>query len=501
MPSLAPADSGVLQARPETESSHLPTKKAFSSRIHRLFRLVWVAWVLGGFFLLMYRDVRRARKRHDGAPAAPTDPADRLRAQASQLRERLIRLGPTYIKIGQALATRADLLPIPYVEELSKLQNRVPPFPTSEAFAIIERELGRPVRELFAEITPEPIAAASLGQVYRARLHAGDEVAVKVQRPNLSVAVAEDLSVLRQLARWMMRSGNIFKGNDWLGMIDEFERVIHEEMDYRNEARNAERFANNFSDWTNVHVPTIFWSHTARRVLTMEFLRGIQVTDLDGLTAAGINARSANELMYRTYFKQLFEDGFFHADPHPGNILILHDGRLAFFDFGMVGRISSKLQSQMVSAFFHILDRDYDGIVRDLIGLQFLSPDANLEEFKTVVIDLFRRKLDVNLAQVRFKDLTYDLGELVYRYPFSTPASFTFIIRAMMTLEGISITMNPEFNFIEVAKPYARDFLFRRESAFLREQVWESLHDAKSGRLNWGRLLNLARTAISLYLA
>lgn len=500
MPSIVPAETSAFHRQLASGTNHPPIRRTFLARLYRAWRTLVIVWVLGGFALMVYRDLRKAKREGSATPENPLD-AIRLREEAARLRTRLTRLGPAFIKIGQALGTRADLLPVPFIEELGKLQNRVPAFPTADAFRIIERELGAAPSAIFAEIDQEPIAAASLGQVYRAVMPNGFEVAVKVQRPGLRERVEEDIFILRRIANWMERSEKLFKGNDWIGMIDEFDRVIHEEMDYRNEARNAERFAENFSDWPKVHVPSILWEHTTSRVLVMEFLRGIQVTDLDGLRDAGIDAREANEMMFRTYFKQLLEDGFFHADPHPGNILMLHDGRLAFFDFGMVGRITPKLQNLMVSAFFHLLDRDYDGICRDLIALEFLSPEVDLAEFTPVVADLFRRKLDVNLAQVRFKDLTYDLGEIVYRYPFSTPASFTFIIRALMTLEGISITMNPEFNFLEVAKPYARDFLFRRESAHLREQVWESLHDAKSGKLNWTRLLNLARTAISLYFA
>ncbi len=462
-------------------------------------RTLLIVWVLGRFAWMVYRDLRRVRQHSDNNLSVL--PPAQLEAQAARLREHLIRLGPTFIKIGQALATRADLLPVPFIEELSKLQNRVPPFPNAEAFAIIERELGGSIGELFRTIDPQPVAAASLGQVYRGVRHDGQEVAIKVQRPNLVARISEDIVILRRLAQWMARSKRLFKGNDWVGMIDEFERTILAELDYRNEARNADRFRRNFADWPRVHVPTIFWEQTTSRVVTMEFLRGIRVTDLDGLKVAGIDAKEANELMYRTYFKQLLEDGFFHADPHPGNILILRDGRLAFFDFGMVGHISPKLQSQMISAFFHLIDRDAPGIVQDLVGLGFLSPEADMEEFAQVVEDLFRRKLDVNLSEVRFKDLAYDLGDIIYRYPFSTPASFTFIIRALMTLEGISITMNPRFNFLEVAMPYAREFLFRRESAQLREKVWASLHDARNGKLNWTRVWNLARTALALYFA
>lgn len=492
-----PADFSIS---PNVHPPVVPTKRGFWGWVRHWQRTLFIVWVLGRFAWMLYRDLRRTRT-HSAVGNLAALPAEKLEAQAARLREQLIRLGPTFIKIGQALATRADLLPVPFIQELAKLQNRVPPFPNREAFAIIERELGRPVHQLFRSVDPHPIAAASLGQVYRGVRHDGQEVAIKVQRPNLVARISEDVDILRRLARWMASSKRLFKGNDWVGMIDEFERTIYAELDYRNEGRNAERFRRNFADWPRVHVPTIFWEQTTSRVITMEFLRGICVTDLEGLAAAGIDAKEANELMYRTYFKQLLEDGFFHADPHPGNILILRDGRLAFFDFGMVGHISPTLQSQMVSAFFHLIERDAPGIVQDLVGLGFLAPEADMEDFARVVEDLFRRKLDVNLSEVRFKDLTYDLGDIIYRYPFSTPASFTFIIRALMTLEGISITMNPRFNFLEVAMPYARDFLFRRESAQLREKVWASLHDARNGKLNWTRVWNLARTALALYFA
>ncbi|MBX7221790.1 MAG: AarF/ABC1/UbiB kinase family protein [Blastocatellia bacterium] len=470
-----------------------PMPTDWRSRLNRTFRTLYVFWTLGMFALYVYLDHRGWLGDKEATRER------RLRLNAERLRARLVKLGPTFIKIGQALGTRADLLPIPYVDELGKLQNKVPPFPNEIALAIIERELGDKPQKVFARFNPEPIAAASLGQVYRARLHSGPEVVIKVQRPDIEEKIALDLFILRRLGRFLLRYPQFFKGYDWLGMLDEFDRVIHEELDYRQEGRNAETFKKNFSDWPQVHVPTIYWEFSTARVLTMEFINGIRVTDLKSLAAAQLNARSLNELMTRTYFKQLLEDGFFHADPHPGNILILRDGRLAFFDFGMVGHVTPKLQSQMVSAFFHILDRDFDGIVQDLIDLQFLASSVNLKEFRAVVVDLFKRKVDVKLSEVRFKDLTYELGEIIYKYPFSTPSAFTFIMRALMTLEGISIRMNPEFNFLEVAKPYARDFLFRRESKQLRSMVWDSLHDVRSGKFDWNRLFSLAKSAFSLY--
>ncbi|HEY0729174.1 MAG TPA: AarF/UbiB family protein, partial [Pyrinomonadaceae bacterium] len=291
----------------------------------------------------------------------------RLEKQAVWLRQSLIDLGPTFIKIGQALGTRADLLPLEYVKELATLQDQVPAFPTDEAFARIEAELGRPLHEAFPEIDSEPIAAASLGQVYRARLATGEEVAVKVQRPNLDATISIDIAILYRLVKLTNRFFPRANENaDWEGMLREFHTTIHEEMDYVKEGRNADRFRYNVRTWRAIRVPKIYWSHTNTRVLTLEFVRGTKVVDLEGLRANGISPVKVNRLLIRTYLKQLLEDGFFHADPHPGNLLVMDSGHLAFFDFGMVGRISPQLQTQMIDAFFHVVARDVHGLGQDI---------------------------------------------------------------------------------------------------------------------------------------
>src|SRR5438270_2751110 len=241
-----------------------------------------------------------------------------LERQGAWLRENLIALGPTFIKIGQALGTRADLLPLAYVRELSTLQDRVPPFPTAEAFARVEAELGRKLSEAYAEIDSEPVASASLGQVYRARLHTGQEVAVKVQRPHLREAVGFDISVLARITRFLAWFPSLSENADWEGMLREFRMTISEEMDYAREARNAELFRRNFRDWRAVRVPHIYWTHTTTRVLTMEFIRGTKVTDVEALRARGISPVKVNRLLVRTYLTHLLEDGCLHADPHAG---------------------------------------------------------------------------------------------------------------------------------------------------------------------------------------
>jgi predicted unusual protein kinase regulating ubiquinone biosynthesis (AarF/ABC1/UbiB family) len=462
-------------------------------RIQRLWRAVYVLWTLLTFAV----DVALEAKGWFGNQA---NRAARLRRQAIRLRRRFIKLGPTFIKMGQMLATRADLLPLDYLKELSELQDRVPPFADREARAILEAELGRPIAEVFAELSEPPVASASLAQVYRGRLLTGEAVAVKVQRPRLEEHIRFDLDLLRAIGRWLDRHPNLLPGAEWLGAIDEFDRVIHEEMDYRREVASADEFRHNFRDWSGIYVPRLFHQFSTSRVIVMEFINGIKVIELDELRAAGHSPRRLNELIYRAYFKQLLEDGFFHADPHPGNLRVMADGRLAIFDFGMVGRISGELQRQMIAAFFHLYNRDVNAIVDDLVGLGFLAPEADVAAFRAIVAEVFERKLNLKLGEVRFKELTYDLAPIVYEHPITTPARFTYLIRAIMTLEGVSMVMNPEFNFFEVARPYVKAFLFRRESSHLRQMALDSLRDVRTGRLDWGRLWTMAKMAYALYL-
>jgi predicted unusual protein kinase regulating ubiquinone biosynthesis (AarF/ABC1/UbiB family) len=425
----------------------------------------------------------------------------RFRIQAARFKRNLIRLGPTFIKIGQTLGTRADLLPLPYIKELETLQDQVPAFPTSEAYARIETELNRPLREAFSEIDAEPIAAASLGQVYRARLHTGEEVAVKVQRPDLEEKIAFDIAVLRRITNFLSRYPAVNENADWEGMLGEFTNTISEEINYTLEAENADRFRRNFETWRAVHVPHIHWSHTTRRVLTMEFIRGTKVIDLENLRARRISPVKVNRLLIRTYLKQLLEDGFFHADPHPGNLLVMDDGRLTFFDFGMTGRITPELQARMIDAFFHVVERDVAGLAQDLINLNFLKPGVDTEKVRPVVESLFEHYINLKLGEVNFKELTYDLAEVMYDYPFRLPARFTYIIRALMTLEGIGIVTDPGFSFFDTAKPYAKDFMLRREGKQFRKLLVDKFRGRdESGKIEWGKMWKLAKMAAKMYL-
>ncbi len=461
------------------------------------------AWIRAQLSVALDRFIRVLRYAVFRGAEGSAGKQARLRKQAAWMRASLTDLGPTFIKIGQALGTRADLLPLEYVKELATLQDQVPAFSTAEAFAIIEAELGRSVHECYAEIDSEPIAAASLGQVYRARLATGEEVAVKVQRPNLESTIAFDVAILFRLVKLTNRFFPRANENaDWEGMLREFHTTIFEEMDYVKEGRNADRFRYNFRTWRAIRVPKIFWSHTTTRVLTLDFIRGTKVVDIEGLRANRISPVKVNRLLIRTYLKQLLEDGFFHADPHPGNLLVMDSGHLAFFDFGMVGRITPKLQAQMIDAFFHVVARDVHGLGQDIINLNFLKPGVDPETVRPVVESLFTHYLNLRLGEVNFKELTYDLAEVIYEYPFRLPSNFTYIMRALMTLEGIGVATDPGFSFFETAKPFAKEFMLRREGRIFGKLIFDKLtgRENSESRIAWSRVWKLTKMAAQLYL-
>lgn len=478
----------VREAEPESE----PREARVGIRGYlRLARIMWT-------YLLFAARVYIDSRGWFGRSKLPK--SDLHHRQGAALREKLIKLGPTFIKIGQTLSTRADILPVEYVQELSRLQDEVPPFPNDRARAIVERELKARIDEIFESFDEQPVAAASLGQVYRARLRTGQEVAVKVQRPDIEEQIDFDILVLERLARILERYPNLVRGVDWQGSLSEFRSTIAEELDYESEIRNAEVFRKNFADWKEVYVPRIFQVFSSRRLIVMEFIDGLKVTDTEQMIESGRNPREVVRLLARTYLKQLLEDGFFHADPHPGNLRVMNDGRLAFFDFGMVGRLPIELQSKLINAFFHIVERDVHGLVGDMVRMGFieLSPEEEAR-FRPTIEMLFDRYLSLRIGDVKFKELMFDLAEVIYEFPFKIPASFTYIIRAIMTLEGIGTQVDPTFNFFEVARPYAKKFMFKREGRHLRNLLVNQLIRGESGNIEWGKVWKLAKMAFKYY--
>lgn len=383
----------------------------------------------------------------------------RRRKLASWIRETCLDLGPTFIKVGQLFSTRADLFPAEYVEELSKLQDQVPAFDLEQVQQILSNELGASPEELFSDFDPVPLAAASLGQVHRARLKTGEAVVVKVQRPGLQQLFTVDLAILRGIAEYFQRHRRWGQGRDWVGIYEECCRILWQETDYLREGRNADRFRRDFRDCDWLLVPRVYWRYASPRVLTLEYLPGIKISDYTALEAANLDRQKISQLNAEAYLRQVLNHGFFHADPHPGNLAVSPTGRLIFYDFGMMGEIRTDVRSKLMQVFLGIARKDADDIVSALVELGALLPTGDLGPVRRSVQYLLDNFLDRPFEGQSISAISDDIYEIAYDQPFRFPATFTFVMRAFSTLEGVGKGLDPDFNFMTVAKPYALEIM------------------------------------------
>ncbi|MCC5642654.1 AarF/ABC1/UbiB kinase family protein [Nostoc sp. CHAB 5824] len=385
--------------------------------------------------------------------------AARRKTQAVWIRNTLLDLGPTFIKVGQLFSTRADIFPVEYVEELAKLQDKVPAFSYEQVEATIEKELGKKIPELFHNFEPIPLAAASLGQVHKAVLHTGESVVVKVQRPGLKKLFEIDLQILKGITRYFQNHPKWGRGRDWLGIYEECCRILWEEIDYLNEGRNADTFRRNFRGYDWVNVPRVYWRYATSRVLTLEYLPGIKISQYEALEAAGLDRKAIARQGAQAYLLQLLDSGFFHADPHPGNIAISASGALIFYDFGMMGRIKSNVREGLMQTLFGIAQKDGPRVVQSLIDLGAIAPTDDMGPVRRSVQYMLDHFMDKPFENQSVAAISDDLYEIAYNQPFRFPATFTFVMRAFSTLEGVGKGLDPEFNFMEVAKPYAMQLM------------------------------------------
>ncbi len=461
----------------------------YGRRPWKLMARVWVIfWCFSGFLLGLLGD-RLQGKTH-------------TLQRAEQLRRILTHLGPTFIKVGQALSTRPDLVRQDFLDELIKLQDRLPPFPTDRAFALVQQELGEPVESIFSEISTEPVAAASLGQVYQARLMSGDAVAVKVQRPNLLQTLTLDLCLIRWGAARFGRLLPLNLGHNLTLIVDEFGTKLFEEIDYENEGRNAERFASNFKDCPYVKVPRIYWAFTSKHVLTLEWIEGCKLTT-GQLICAGLDPNAIVKTGVISGLRQLLEFGFFHADPHPGNLFALPPtpevpegmGRMAYIDFGMMDQLDEAAKETLVDAVVHLINRDYEDLAGDFVKLGFLAPGTDIRPIIPALESVLGDIMGEKVRDFNFKTITDRFSELMYDYPFRVPAKFALIIRSLVTQEGLALSVNPDFRIVEVAYPYVAKRLLSGESPAIRRRLLEVLF--KDGKFRWNRLENLLQIARS----
>lgn len=454
---------------------------------YRPWQVIWraltIIWCLGGFVFLLQWDKWRDRSE-----------VNKFK-RASQLREILTYLGPTFIKVGQALSTRPDLVRRDFLEELIKLQDQLPPFNNKVALNIIEEELGYSVSEIYREISPYPVAAASLGQVYHATLYSGEEVAVKVQRPNLRPILMLDLCLMRTAASWLAPWLPLNLGHDLTLIVDEFGTKLFEEIDYLNEGKNAEKFAANFADNPEVKVPVIYWRYSSHRVLTLEWIHGCKLTDIEKIRAAGLDPDNVIRIGVTTGLQQLLEHGFFHADPHPGNLFATPDGRMAYIDFGMMDQLEEVTKETIASSVVQLINRDYQALAADFVKLGFLTPDTKIQPIIPALEKVLGNAVGESVGQFNFKTITDEFSELMYDYPFRVPAKFALIIRSLVTQEGLALSLNPNFKIVEVSYPYVAKRLLTGESEQLRRRLIDVLF--KDGKFQWQRLENMIEIARS----
>jgi len=384
---------------------------------------------------------------------------ERQKTQAAWIKDNCLELGPTFIKVGQLFSTRADLFPGPYVGELTKLQDQVPAFGFEQVCSIIEKDLGRPIHKLFLSFDKVPIAAASLGQVHKAQLLSGEVVVVKVQRPGLKQLFTIDLEILKKIAQYFQNHSRWGKGRDWAGIYQECCRILWLETDYLNEGRNADIFRRNFRDHDWVKVPRVYWRYTSRRVLTLEYVPGIKISQYQDLETAGLDRKVLARLGAKSYLEQILHHGFFHADPHPGNLAVNEQGALIFYDFGMMGEIKTNVRQGLMDVLFGIAERSSDRVVGALINLGALTPTGDMAPVRRSIQFILENLMDKPFEEQSVSSISEDLYEIAYDQPFRFPATFTFVMRAFSTLEGVGKGLDPDFNFMEVAQPFAMELM------------------------------------------
>lgn len=387
-------------------------------------------------------------------------------SEAQRLRLALEELGPTFIKFGQILSTRYDLIPEEYIQELSRLQDRAPAFEFSEAKKVIEKEFGRKLEEIFQSFNPEQIASASIGQVYRATLSGGEEVAVKVMRPGVEDIIETDLAILMSLARFAEKHIKESKFFNPVGFVDEFSRIMKQEIDYVHEAQNADRFYSNFKGSATVRIPKMYWEYTTKHVLTQEFSEGVKITEIERIESIGLDKKKISINLANAYLKMIFEDMFYHADPHPGNILVSRDGIVVFLDFGMAGHIDPVLHENLANLIIAIQLNDIDVLIEALAEMGLISDAGGESPQLRIKLEEFLNKY-YNLS-TKFIDPTAFLRDIINIFAKTRgkiPANIMLLSKTLIIRDEISRKLDPEHNFGELTKPYVDKMLEQRTKA------------------------------------
>jgi ubiquinone biosynthesis protein len=423
----------------------------------RISEIAQVA-VRHGFGYFFHRNRLSDLVPGDGRPAEEELPSERGR----RLREMLDELGPTFVKFGQLLSMRPDVLPPDIIAELRGLQDDVSPFPYEQVEEMMIAELGQPVERLFRDFDPVPMAAASIGQVHRATLPNGREVAVKVQRPGAPRQIEADLNLMYQAARIAKERVRALDFIDAHALVDEFARSIRQELDYRGEARNAETFRKNFAGHPHVRIPRVYWTYTRSRVLTLEYMEGTQLADIEVLGWTPEQRYRLAEVLTEAWMTMIFRHGFFHGDPHPANVLVFAPDRIGLVDFGLAGRLTDEDVSKATGLFIDIANENIEALPKRLAELGVRYPKDREEEFTAELRELFYRYYGATLAEIDPQQVIREVFTMIYRMNLRLPTRFVLLDKAVATLGSVTTELSPDFNVFEVAKPYARNLLLGR---------------------------------------
>ena len=399
-------------------------------------------------------------------------------SRGERLRLALEELGPTFIKMGQILSTRPDILPKDVIKELEKLQDKVPAFSFDEVKSVIQNEFGESLEEAYAEFEPTPLAAASIAQVHKALLWSGKTVVVKVQRPGIEKIIAQDMRILEDIAKFVDNHTKYGKLYNFTKMVEDFKKRLEEELDFRIEGENAEKFKKNFLKDKKVKIPSIIWTHTTRRVLTMEYIDGIPLNDFNAIDEAGLDRGAIARNLAKSVLNQILRDGFFHGDPHPGNIMVLGDGTIAFLDFGMVGSLSPERKRQFSKMLLGIVYKNSRMITESIIDLNAVTLNVNMKKLEKDINNLRDRYVEIPLEKLKVGEVLNGIFDLVFSYNIVIPNEFNMLAKSLITLEGIVEKLDPKISVLEVAKPIAKQLIPKMFSTqHMKEEIINATMD------------------------